>query len=103
MTEFGKEKITTFYRIIVDGVLDYKWSNWFDGFTIAPMDNKQTELVGEVPDQAALHGVFAKIRDLGLTLVSVQQIQSLTPTSATKSSIPDPTIAHKKSSQTVEP
>lgn len=70
-----KGKKVSVYCITVDGVLDCKWINWFEGFTITPIDNQHTELVGEVPDQAALHGVIAKIRDLGLTLLSIQKIQ----------------------------
>lgn len=69
-----KKKNDTRYRIIVDGVLNEKWNHWFEGFIVTPIEDKQTALVGAVPDQAALHGVFAKIRDLGLTLISVQQI-----------------------------
>ncbi|MDB5059907.1 MAG: hypothetical protein JWO59_3379 [Chloroflexi bacterium] len=58
--------------IVVKGHLDAKWSAWFDGLTVANLENGQTALCGHLPDQAALHGVLTKIRDLGLTLVSVQ-------------------------------
>lgn len=60
------------YQIKIKGLLDGKWSDWFDGFTITP--HEETILVGPVSDQGALHGLLAKIRDLGLTLISVEQI-----------------------------
>ena len=62
------------YQIKIKGLLDEKWSDWFDGFTITPQDESETILVGPVLDQGALHGLLAKIRDLGLTLKSVEQI-----------------------------
>jgi len=64
-----------FYRIKVKGTLDRKWSGWFDGFTIAPQANDETLLTGPVADQAALHGLLAKIRDLGLPLLSVKRVE----------------------------
>lgn len=60
------------YQIRVKGLLDPKWADWFDGFSLTPLDGDSL-LTGQVPDQAALHGIIAKIRDLGLTLVFVQQ------------------------------
>jgi hypothetical protein len=62
------------YEIRVKGNLGPEWSAWFDGFTIAPQDNEETILVGQVVDQPALHGLLAKIRDLGVTLVRVERI-----------------------------
>jgi hypothetical protein len=61
------------YEIRVKGNLGPEWSAWFDGFTIAPQDNEETILVGQVVDQPALHGLLAKIQNLGLTLVRVEQ------------------------------
>jgi hypothetical protein len=63
------------YRIRVKGSLDRKWSDWFDGFAIMPQPDDETSLVGTVPDQAALHGVLTKIRDLGLPLLMVQRVE----------------------------
>lgn len=60
------------YRITVRGALDDRWSTWFDGLTIAPDAHGDTVLTGSVRDQAALHGLIAKIRDLGLTLLTVE-------------------------------
>jgi hypothetical protein len=62
------------YEIRLKGHLDAKWADWFDGLTITRADNGETLLSGPVVDQAALHGVLRKVRDLGLPLVSVNQI-----------------------------
>jgi hypothetical protein len=61
------------YRIRVKGNLDHRWSGWFDSFTITPQAHDETLLTGPVVDQAALHGLLAKIRDLGLPLLSIQR------------------------------
>ena len=68
--EFGR-RLT--YEIRVQGSLGPEWSNWFDGFTITAAGD-ETTLVGQVADQPALHGLLAKIRDLGLTLVGVERL-----------------------------
>ena len=61
------------YEIRVAGNLDLRWSDWFDGFSITPVGEGETLLIGTVTDQAALHGLLHKIRDLGLPLLSVQR------------------------------
>ncbi len=61
------------YQIRVRGTLDQKWSDWFNSFTITSQANDETILTGPVVDQAALHGLLAKIRDLGLPLLSIKQ------------------------------
>jgi len=61
------------YEIRVKGELGPEWSSWFDGFTITTEDDGETTLVGQVADQPALHGLLAKIQNLGLTLVRVEQ------------------------------
>ena len=63
------------YEIRVKGNLDLRWSDWFDGFTITPVGDEDTLLIGCVADQAALHGVLHKIRDLGLPLLTVQRLE----------------------------
>ena len=61
----------TIYTIRIKGHLDRKWSDWFDGLQIIHEANGETMLVGEVVDQASLHGLLAKVRDLGLPLIAV--------------------------------
>jgi hypothetical protein len=63
------------YEIWVKGNLDLKWSDWFDGFSITPVGEDETLLAGSVVDQAALHGVLHKIRDLGLPLLTLQRLE----------------------------
>lgn len=63
------------YQIKVRGLLDERWLDWFDGFTLITQAENLTLLVGQVQDQGALHGILAKIRDLGLVLLSVEQIE----------------------------
>ena len=53
-----------------------QWSDWFDGLTITLEDDGQTLLTGPVVDQAALHGLLRKVRDLGLTLLSVARVET---------------------------
>ena len=64
------------YEIRVAGVLDAGWSAWFDELEVTSDDQLgQTVIAGPVADQAALHGVLARIRDLGLTLIAVRRIE----------------------------
>ena len=63
------------YEIVVKGHLDSEWSEWFDGLTITLVGNGETILSGPVVDQAALHGVLIKIRDLGLPLLGLSRIE----------------------------
>ena len=70
----GDQNEAGLYEIRLKGHLDDKWADWFDGLTITRADNGETLLRGPVVDQAALHGVLRKVRDLGLPLVSVNQI-----------------------------
>jgi hypothetical protein len=69
---FGGQGI---YEVRVQGNLDLEWSDWFDGFTVTPVADGETLLVGPVDDQAALHGLLHKIRDLGLPLLTVQRLE----------------------------
>ena len=62
------------YQIKIKGFLDDQWSDWFDGLTITHPGETETLLVGPVRDQGALHGMLAKIRDLGLHLISVERL-----------------------------
>ncbi len=59
--------------IRVEGVLDPRWAAWFDGLSLAT-DGAETIISGPVHDLAQLHGLLAKVRDLGLTLLEVRRI-----------------------------
>ena len=63
------------YEIRIKGHLDDRWSDWFEGLTITLEDNGDTLLTGPVIDQAALHGLLKKVRDLGLPLLSVSPVE----------------------------
>jgi hypothetical protein len=62
----------TGYTLRIAGHLDGRWSAWFDGLTMTHEDDGTTTLSGDVADQSALHGLLAKVRDLGVTLLSVE-------------------------------
>jgi len=64
------------YEIRIKGHLDERWADWLQGLSFAHESNGTTNLHGPLTDQAPLHGVLNRIRDLGLTIVSVQQIGS---------------------------
>ena len=61
-------------EIRIRGLIDEHWSDWFEGLTITHTDQGETLLTGEVSDQAALYGLLAKLRDLGLALVSLEHV-----------------------------
>lgn len=63
------------YEICVDSVLDDQWADWFGGLQLGS-DGTQTVITGLLPDQPALHGLLAKIRDLGLCLISVRRLNA---------------------------
>jgi len=63
------------FQIRIKGHLGSQWADWFDGLTITLQDNAETLLTGPVVDQAALHGLLKKLRDLGIPLLSVNQIE----------------------------
>ena len=63
------------YQIRVKGHLGSQWTDWFGGLTVTLDDNGETLLAGEVVDQAALHGLLRKVRDLGMALVSVIRVE----------------------------
>lgn len=68
--------MTHFYEIWIDGRLDARWQDWFDGMTVTLDDHGDTLLSGPVVDQAALHGLLKKVRDLGLPLLSVIRVET---------------------------
>jgi hypothetical protein len=63
------------YQIRIKGHLDRKWADWFSGLSITSLDNGETLLTGPVLDQAALHGLLRKVRDVGLPLISVVRLE----------------------------
>ena len=63
------------YEIRLKGHLDSRWAAWFDGLSLTRENDGTTIICGPVADQAALHGLLQKVRDLGLPLVSVTQVQ----------------------------
>ncbi len=66
---------TMIYQIRIKGLLDRQWTDWFGGMTISPTEDGDTLLTGPVEDQAALHGLLKKVRDLGMPLISVGPIE----------------------------
>ena len=74
MTRAATGRLPAGYRLRVEGHLDEHWAAWFDGLTLTHEDDGTTSLSGVVADQAALHGLLMKVRDLGITLISVEAI-----------------------------
>ena len=71
----GKDAIQPMvYKIRIKGHLGSQWTEWFEGLTITLEENGDTLLCGPVVDQAALHGYLRKVRDLGMTLLSVNSV-----------------------------
>ena len=64
----------TVYQIRIKGQLGRQWTDWFEGLTLTALDNGETLLTGSVVDQAALHGLLRKVRDLGMPLLSVFRV-----------------------------
>ena len=65
------------YEIRLKGRLDGRWAAWFEGMTLSHGDDGTTVLRGRLADQAALHGVLGKVRDLGLPLVAVRRVEQI--------------------------
>lgn len=61
------------YEVRVEGVLDGRWSEWFEGLHLQNQSG-ETILSGALPDQPALHGILDKVRDLGLTIITVRRL-----------------------------
>jgi hypothetical protein len=71
MVDNRRDRGLVVYQIRVRGTIGRQWSAWFDDLEIVPLETGETLLTGQVTDQAALHGILAKLRDLNLPLVSV--------------------------------
>ena len=78
-----------YYEIHLKGHLDDRWAEWFEGLTITLEDNGDMLLTGPVIDQAALHGLLKKVRDLGMPLVSVSPVE---PGAAEASEVKPPSL-----------
>ena len=74
MNHTAKRQAPAGYRIRVEGHLEQRWSAWFDDLTVTRESDGTTCLSGAVTDQAELHGLLMRIRDLGITLISVEVI-----------------------------
>jgi hypothetical protein len=72
------------YEIRLQGRLDYRWASWFDAVSLANESDGTTVIRSQVADQAALHGLLQKVRDIGLPLLSVTQVEPDKPTSTTE-------------------
>jgi hypothetical protein len=66
----------TVYQIGIEGHLGLQWADWFEGLAITLEEDGRTLLTGPVTDQAALHGLLKKVRDLGMPLLSVMRLHS---------------------------
>lgn len=73
-TSTGHQHETGVYEIRLNGHLDSRWAAWFDGLSLTNDSDGTTRIHGPVGDQAALHGLLQKVRDVGLPLVSVTQV-----------------------------
>ncbi len=67
------------YQIRLKGQLDARWADWFGGMIVVLTEDGDTVLTGSVADQAALHGLLRKVRDIGIPLVSVNELKGATP------------------------
>lgn len=74
MTSTPKRHVPSGYQLRVNGHLDQHWSAWFGGLTMTHEDDGTSCLTGAIADQAELHGLLTKIRDLGVTLISVEVV-----------------------------
>jgi hypothetical protein len=74
-TTTGQLPAGRWYEIRLEGRLDARWSVWFDGLTLTAGPDGTTTLRGPVVDQAALHGLLQRLRDLGLPLLAVTQLE----------------------------
>ena len=83
-TTRGRSSDSSRYEIRIGGRLAPRWAAWFDGMTLTTADDGITVLAGPLADQAALHGVLARIRDLGLPLVSVTRLDADPPHSSSR-------------------
>jgi hypothetical protein len=75
MTERRPQPEAGRYEIRLQGTLSPKWASWFDGLAVSEQGDGTTVIAGHVADQAALHGLLGRVRDLGIPLVSVTRLE----------------------------
>jgi hypothetical protein len=75
-TQLDGRKRAARYAVRVQGHLDQHWEDWFDGLTLTHEAGGTTLIEGSIPDQAALHGLLQRVRDLGLPLISVTPLSA---------------------------
>ena len=88
MADGSAYDIPAVYHFRVKGRLDAAWSGWFEGLAVAAQEGDETVIAGTVADQAALHGLLARIRDLGLPLLSVRRVEEGEPPTALETGRP---------------
>ena len=75
-SEPDRPRKSSCYEIRLQGRLDQRWSTWFDGLILSTDEAGTTTLRGPVTDQAALHGLLARVRDLGVPLISLRRLEN---------------------------
>jgi hypothetical protein len=100
----GDETPVERYEIRVGGRLSARWAAWFDGFTLTNEDDGTTLITGPIVDQAALHGLLQKLRDLGTPLLSLARTESFGPDEPNEPAAPherrDTTHTHTHTTET---
>jgi hypothetical protein len=79
MTESPKRQVPAGYQLRIAGHLDQHWSAWLGNLDLAHEEDGTTSLTGPITDQAELHGLLTKIRDLGVTLISLRVVDRRDP------------------------
>ena len=90
------------YEIRIGGVLDSRWAAWFEGLQVTT-NGGETVISGQLADQAALHGLLTRVRDLGLCLISVRRLDPCEGRTPAKSVPPDDTMAPQRPALAARP
>jgi hypothetical protein len=80
----GHHHDSGWFEIRLEGHLDHRWASWFDAVSLANESDGTTVIQSQVADQAALHGLLQKVRDIGLPLLSLTQVEPDSPASTTE-------------------